>query len=51
MIDDENWLENFVTGVLNDSPTFSEEMIKKVQNELLNLENDAKNYYAKMAEN
>lgn len=49
MNDNENWLESFVTGVLNDSPTFSEEMIEKVRNELLKVENDAKSYYAKMA--
>jgi hypothetical protein len=51
MTDDENWLESFVTGVLDDSPTFSEEMIEKVRNELLKAENDAKDYYAKMAGN
>lgn len=49
MNNDENWLESFVTGVLNDSPTFNEEMIEKVRNELLKAENDAKDYYARMA--
>lgn len=50
MTDDEKWLESFVTGVLEDSPTFSEEMIEKVRNELLKAENNAKEYYTKMAE-
>lgn len=49
MNDNEKWLEGFVTGVMNDSPTFSEEMIEKVRNELLKAENDAKEYYTKMA--
>ena len=49
MTDDENWFESFVTGVLEESPTFSEEMIEKVRNELLKAENDAKKYYTKMA--
>jgi hypothetical protein len=51
MNDNEKWFEGFVTGVMNDSPTFSEEMIEKVRNELLKAENDAKEYYTKMAEN
>lgn len=51
MNDNENWFESFVTGVLNNSSTFSEEMIEKVRNELLKAENDAKDYYAKMAGN
>jgi len=50
MTDGEKWLESFVTGVLEDSPTFSEEMIEKVRNELLKAENNAKEYYTKMAE-
>ena len=49
MTDEENWLDSFVTGVLNDFPTFTEEMIEKVRNELLKAENDAKDYYTKMA--
>ena len=49
MNDNEKWLEGFVTGVMNDSPTFSEEMIEKVRNELLKAENEAKEYYTKMA--
>ena len=49
MTDDEKWLESLVIGVLDSSPTFSEEIIEKIRNELLKAENDAKDYYTKMA--
>ena len=51
MSDGEKWFQDFVTGVLDNSPTFSEEIIEKVQNELLKAEKDAKDYYTKMAGN
>ena len=43
-------LENLVNDTLNESPTFSDEMIKKVRNELLKAKQDAENYYKEKAE-
>ncbi len=50
-MNDDKILEKFVSNVMDSSPTFTEEMIAKVRDELLKAENDAKEHYAKMAGN
>lgn len=47
---DPELLEQFVKDTLEGSPTFSEEMMKKVRNELLKAGKEASDYYAKKAE-
>ena len=49
MTDDEI-LERFVTDVMDSSPTFSDEMIAKVRNELLKASSEAEEYYRNKAE-
>ena len=50
MENNEKLLDSFITSVLNDSPTFSDEMISKIRNELLKIEKEAKDFYSKKAE-
>lgn len=46
----EEKLEVLVKDMLNTSPTFSEEMIKKIQKELIKAGEEAEDYYKKKAE-
>ena len=47
---DSELLEQFVKDTLEVSPTFSEEMMEKVRNELLKAGKQAEDYYTKKAE-
>ena len=45
MNEDDKVLETLVTDVLNGAPTFSDEMIGKVREELLKASREAEEYY------
>ena len=46
-MNDDEILEKFVTGIMNDSPTFSDEMMAKVRDELFKASREAEDYYRK----
>ena len=46
---DEEILEKFVTGIMDDSPTFSDEMMAKVRDELFKASKEAEEFYGREA--